>query len=75
MITKLTKPEDALSLPKGRLVALGMFEASFTDRNVYECAELIVKADVNEKFFSQAEIVAYAGNELGWGQGKPYRTM
>jgi len=68
-------PSDALDLPEGRLV-LSMFQASFSPEDVLECAQLIVdKGDVDVTFVSQAGIIAYAGNNLGFGTGEGYKTV
>ncbi|MDD4290170.1 MAG: hypothetical protein PHH83_02730 [Patescibacteria group bacterium] len=70
-----SKPEEALSLPKGRLT-LGVFEVSFTPDKVIDCAKLIIaKGGHDENFYSQAGIIEYAGNNLGWGKGGGYKTI
>jgi len=77
-INENTKPSDALELPEGGLV-LGAFEVDVTPDNVVACATLVQKhcdtSGESQEFYSQAGIVAFAGNELGWGQGKGYRTL
>lgn len=71
----VTKPTDALELPTGRL-ALGVVEVNFSPENVVEAAKLVIgKGGVEDPFVSQAGIIAYAGNNLGWGAGAGYQTV
>lgn len=73
-ITPNTSPLDALELPEGRL-AMGNIVVSFSPENVVEAAELVVeKGGADKPFVSQAGIIAYAGNKLGWGVGEGYAT-
>ncbi len=71
-LQKDSKAEDALQLPKGKLIGkdlsgvpgVGM-EVSFGPKIVVESADLIIeKGDVNETFYTQAEIISYANNNL-----------
>ncbi len=72
--TTESKPEDALDLPEGRLI-VSCFEASFGPENVVDCAELIIKSGYDGKFYSQAGVIKYAGNNLGWGVGEGYNIF
>ncbi len=75
IISRTTPPTDALELPEGSII-IGIIEASFSRENVIEAAELIAKNGGYEKpFVSQAGIIAYAGNNLGWGMGGGYQTI
>jgi len=74
--TAFDEPRDALGLPKGGLIVQAdeMFsgapmESPFSPEDVAVCVALIAgKAVVGRAEFStQAEVVAYAGNNLGWG--------
>jgi len=71
-MAKIRTVGDALQLPKGKLV-LGIFEVDVTD--VASAAELIIGAHVDKEFYSQAEVIAYAGNKLGWGAGGGYKAF
>lgn len=71
-MAKIRTVGDALQLPKGKLV-LGIFEVDVTD--VASAAELIIGAHVDKEFYSQAEVIAYAGNKLGWGTGEGYKAF
>lgn len=71
---QIQKATDALRLPEGKLV-ISAFQASFSAENVIAAATLIIEHGVTETFKTQAAVVAYAGNELGWGQGEGYSTF
>ncbi|MAI07869.1 MAG: hypothetical protein CMF61_02820 [Magnetococcales bacterium] len=64
--------EDAQKLPKGRLLVHGVIEAELMSHELEECVNLVVQNKVNRTFYTQAGIVEYAGNNLGWGQGDVY---
>ena len=66
--------EDAQKLPKGRLLVHGVIEAEFMSHDLEECVNLVVQNKVNRTFYTQAGIVEYAGNNLGWGAGGGYVT-
>lgn len=73
-MAKIRTVGDALQLPKGKLV-LGIFEVDVTPGDVASAAELIIRAYGDEEFYSQAEVIAYAGNKLGWGAGEGYKAF
>lgn len=73
-MAKIRTVDDALKLPKGRL-ALDGFEVSVTHGDVADAAELIIRANVGKEFYRQAEVIAYAGNKLGWGAGGGYKAF
>jgi soluble P-type ATPase len=64
---------DALSLKEGGLV-LSIFQVSFSTENVVECAKLIIENNDKTEFYTQAGVIAHAGNNYGWGTGEGYRT-
>ena len=66
--------QEALTLPQGRLIGYGIVVVSFSAETVEAAAKLIIARQVTEKFFSQASVIAYAGNHLGWGVARPYRA-
>ncbi len=66
--------EDAQKLPKGRLLVHGVIEAELMSHELEECVNLVVQNKVNRTFYTQAGIVEYAGNNLGWGAGGGYVT-
>jgi hypothetical protein len=71
-----SKPEEALMLPKGSLChdeLGGESPVAFTEEGVIECAELIIsQEDIPDIFTTQAQVIEYAGNYLGWGSGQGY---
>lgn len=73
-MAKIRTVGDALKLPKGKL-ALGIFEVDVTPDDVASAAELIIGDNVGKEFYSQAEVIAYAGNKLGWGTGEGYKAF
>jgi hypothetical protein len=75
IITKDTKPSDAFKLPEGRLLVMNCIEASFSRENVADCVELIKESGSDKEFYSQAGIVMFAGNTLGWGMGGDYKCF
>lgn len=66
--------EDAQKLPKGRLLVHGCIEAELMPHELEACVNLVVQNKVNRTFYTQAGIVEYAGNNLGWGAGGGYVT-
>ena len=73
----IKKVDEAIALPKGRIaINMGfLMEASFGVEDVAECAKLVIENNVEEEFYTQAGVVKYAGNELGWGLGGGYSTV
>jgi hypothetical protein len=76
--------DQALALKEGRLAMnMGVWiECSFSTENVAEAAKLIIENNDKTEFYSQAGVVAHAGNNYGWGLGKSggegekiYRTL
>jgi len=70
-LTALEAPETALSLPRGTL-RQGIFQVAFGDDFVLQAARIIIENNDTRKFFTQAEIIAWAGWEYGFGRGKDY---
>jgi hypothetical protein len=77
-----TKPEDALRLPKGSVLvpltiegakSKPLMATSFSPENVVEVVGLIQSSGGEQQtFYSQAGIIVFAGNNLGWGMGGGY---
>jgi len=65
--------QDALSLEKGHLMSICL-KVNFTDKDVTKATKLILENKVQMSFETQAELLAYAGNKLGWGLGAGYYT-
>ena len=75
MLSANSDPAGALNLPQGRL-AIDCFEATFSPENVVEATKLIIEhGGHHHPFVSQAGIIVYAGNNLGWGLGAGYQTI
>jgi hypothetical protein len=77
-IDKETNQVDVFNLPTGRLIIdVGfLVEVSFSREDLMTCCTLIKsKSDKPVTFSSQAGIIAYAGNNLGWGQGSGYKVV
>lgn len=71
-LTKDSKAEEALDLPEGRL-ALNGFQISFTPKDVTEAAKCIIeKGNCAEMFYTQADIIEYAGNNLNYAASSGY---
>ena len=49
-------------------------KVNFTDKDVTKATKLILENKVQMSFETQAELLAYAGNKLGWGLGAGYYT-
>lgn len=77
-ITKNTQATEALGLPKGRLIA-GELLVDFSPESVISAARQIrLHAEVEfeeETFTTQAGILEYAANQLGWNSSPKYKTI
>ena len=74
ILTGESKPEDVLSLKTKYLYhTKTLMDCPFGNEHVIECAALIIKkGGCDVVFDSQAAVIAYAGNALGWGVGADY---
>jgi hypothetical protein len=72
LMTGITKPEEALTLPKGWL-KIGPFLADFSPEQVLEAARAIImhfehgSDDADHLFVSQAGVIVYFAKEIGIG--------
>lgn len=74
-LTAESEPKIALDLPKGQLHAGIIIGVGFSPENVIDYAKLIISDGGHEEnFYSQAGIIAHAGNHPGWGMGGGYST-
>jgi hypothetical protein len=76
-VSGITSVEDALRLPKGKLLRavtfsrygprpLGWIERRFSDRHVRWAAKQVIKHEVTRNFSTQAQLIAFAVKEYPW---------
>lgn len=73
-----TNPEEVLQLPEGRLL-VGKLCATFSPGAAVAAAKDLVSeyehCQGERTFYSQAEVIAFASNEIGWNSDPEYRTF
>ena len=75
VIGRSTIAAIVLKWPLDRLALRGR-EVDIYVKDVVDAARCIIRNGGRERpFQTQADVVAYAGNELGWGTGGGYTTI